>query len=576
MAHNHARSGDDEARLRPMRTLRRVVLAALAVAAVLVAPLPAWGGNATHFDFVHFVAGGTPQIPRDGVPWTEVAIIALDATGQEDDCFDHTVTYSDPDSMVTPSHKFGSFHIIFCPVLGAVDFTFSITPMRPGPHRLTVTDINNPSVRSVIAFDVAPGPARSFELVPSRPSAVLGDGATFTLIARDSLGFQVTDDSNRFYVTTNDGAAIVPSDAALSGGSTTFAVKFGTVGTQSITVTDRDDPTLTATASVSVLKAPHFDIQMMISGTIEAGLPTQILFCAVNDDGSTDTGYRGTVHWTSSDQNADLPIDFALTSTHRGCTSPSVTFTKAGAQTLTLTDTANAAITGTAAFTISGGDATRLAFAGVPSTALAGPLTVTVNVFDAWDNPASSAHVNFACDDPSPSTVVPGMSSFRLDDHGTRQFQFTLPTARVTTCTATSAYVGAAFSESFSVNVVAGGGGGAHFYVSELASPRRPGVPGSVRVTVADGYGNRMASYRSRVHFTSTDRRASLPADYTFTAADAGSHVFTRAVILRSTGRQSITASDVHTPKIKGSQSGIVVTTRRPDSIVTAVLPGPE
>jgi len=81
-------------------------------------------------------------------------------------------------------------------------------------------------------------------------------------------------------------------------------------------------------------------------------------------------------------------------------------------------------------------------------------------------------------------------------------------------------------------------------------------------VTVADGYGNRVGSYRSRVHFASTDPRASLPADYTFTAADSGSHVFD-GVILRTAGRQSVTATDVHTSAVNGSQTGIAVTAGR-------------
>src|SRR5206468_11465026 len=52
------------------------------------------------------------------------------------------------------------------------------------------------------------------------------------------------------------------------------------------------------------------------------------------------------------------------------------------------------------------------------------------------------------------------------------------------------------------------------------------GAPGSLTVTVQDAYGNTVTSYRASIHFTSSDNRASLPADYTFTAGDNGVHTF--------------------------------------------------
>ena len=50
----------------------------------------------------------------------------------------------------------------------------------------------------------------------------------------------------------------------------------------------------------------------------------------------------------------------------------------------------------------------------------------------------------------------------------------------------------------------------------------------NVTVTARDQYGNTATGYRGTVHFTTTDRGAgvTLPADYTFTAADSGMHTF--------------------------------------------------
>ena len=72
-----------------------------------------------------------------------------------------------------------------------------------------------------------------------------------------------------------------------------------------------------------------------------------------------------------------------------------------------------------------------------------------------------------------------------------------------------------------------------------------------------DAYGNRVSGYRGTVHFTSSDAKAKLPANYKFTAADAGTHVFT--VILKTAGTQWVRARDTVTATITGTQIGIVV-----------------
>ena len=52
------------------------------------------------------------------------------------------------------------------------------------------------------------------------------------------------------------------------------------------------------------------------------------------------------------------------------------------------------------------------------------------------------------------------------------------------------------------------------------------GTAGSLTVIAKDAYGNIAPGYRGKVHLTSTDTAATLPPDYTFTAADAGVHSF--------------------------------------------------
>ncbi len=53
---------------------------------------------------------------------------------------------------------------------------------------------------------------------------------------------------------------------------------------------------------------------------------------------------------------------------------------------------------------------------------------------------------------------------------------------------------------------------------------------------------NLVPNYTGAVHFSSTDSQALLPADYTFTPADHGSHAF--VVSLRSPGGRTMRVSD--------------------------------
>ena len=72
-----------------------------------------------------------------------------------------------------------------------------------------------------------------------------------------------------------------------------------------------------------------------------------------------------------------------------------------------------------------------------------------------------------------------------------------------------------------------------------------------------DPFGNTVTGYTGTVGFSSSDAAATLPGNYTFVSADAGSHLF--SATLQTAGVQSISAADVVSPGIAGSQTGITV-----------------
>jgi hypothetical protein len=71
---------------------------------------------------------------------------------------------------------------------------------------------------------------------------------------------------------------------------------------------------------------------------ITAGTGGSFRVTALNSNGSTDTSYTGTVHFTSSDPQAVLPANYTFTATLK----------TAGTQSITATDTANGSIVGSA------------------------------------------------------------------------------------------------------------------------------------------------------------------------------------------------------------------------------------
>jgi uncharacterized protein (TIGR03118 family) len=68
--------------------------------------------------------------------------------------------------------------------------------------------------------------------------------------------------------------------------------------------------------------------------------------------------------------------------------------------------------------------------------------------------------------------------------------------------------------------------------------------PNGMTLAATDAYGNLANGYRGMVHFSSSDSTATLPANYTFTASDAGVHTLVNAVIRRKKGKQTLTVTD--------------------------------
>jgi predicted outer membrane repeat protein len=95
-----------------------------------------------------------------------------------------------------------------------------------------------------------------------------------------------------------------------------------------------------------------------------------------------------------------------------------------------------------------------------------------------------------------------------------------------------------------------------HFVIQQ--SPQvSAGVPFTLGVTVEDDFGTIITGFTGTVSFSSSDVAAVLPANYTFTAADAGFHAF--SATLNTLGTQSITITDA-ADKLVGQSFTKVIT----------------
>ncbi len=83
------------------------------------------------------------------------------------------------------------------------------------------------------------------------------------------------------------------------------------------------------------------------------------------------------------------------------------------------------------------------------------------------------------------------------------------------------------------------------------------GTAFTLTVTALDASGLPATGYRGTVHFTADDGAATLPDDYTFTAADRGTYTVD-GVVLRTAGGQTITATDTAADGLSGAADLIV------------------
>jgi hypothetical protein len=169
--------------------------------------------------------------------------------------------------------------------------------------------------------------------------------------------------------------------------------------------------------------------------------------------------------------------------------------------------------------------AARLSISGAPPSMAAGAVgQLLLTAYDAYGNVATNyrGRVHFSTTDTN-GYVGPD-HTFTAADAGQYWFTIQLITAGARSVTAQDTATSTLQATQTGIAVTPGAA--VYLVISGLPSSLRAGQAGTFTVTAYDVYGNVATGYRGTVYFASGDARAALPANYTFTAADAGRHTF--------------------------------------------------
>ena len=146
---------------------------------------------------------------------------------------------------------------------------------------------------------------------------------------------------------SNDSLAALPADYTYTTtdmGVHTFQVTFNTGGSEFVTLADTANRALNGTADATVTRVPKAVVLSGLGQTVPAGSSQSVTVTVVDANGNPVFNYVGTVVFTSSDGQAELPANYTFLPADQGTHTFAVEFDSGGAQTITVEDVANSSL----------------------------------------------------------------------------------------------------------------------------------------------------------------------------------------------------------------------------------------
>jgi hypothetical protein len=194
---------------------------------------------------------------------------------------------------------------------------------------------------------------------------------------------------------------------------------------QIVTFQDTVNSSLVATTTTAVIPAAASILRVVdFPSTTTAGTAGGVSVTVLDAYGNVVTGYRGTVHLTSSDPQAQLEADHTFTAADNGTYSFGVALKTAGTQSIMATDTTNPALNGMqAGIVVNAAAVSRLVFSGPAEVVRGTPFSFTLTAEDAYGNVASyTGTVHFSSDDTGGLVTLPDDFTFTPGDQSTHTF----------------------------------------------------------------------------------------------------------------------------------------------------------
>jgi hypothetical protein len=399
-------------------------------------------------------------------------------------------------------------------------------------------------------FNITHAPAS--RLVLSGPDSVIATTKhSVTVTVRDPFDNLAEGYVGRVTLTSEDTAASLPEPhdfiAAIDKGQFTFTdVILNTAGPQTLTASSS---TLTSnTLRVEVAPVPPGKLVLTgLPATMKAGESHTVTVEVLDGFDKRDTGYTGTVRFTSTDGKATLPGEYTFDKDgDKGIKTFPVTLVtaRALAHSVTVKDKDKGGLptfTATASTTVTWAELARFVM-DAPGSAKAGdPFTAQVTAVDAYDNTVEdyTGTVGFSSD-PTGATVP---MDYTFTGNGSSVFTFTVKKAGSTTLTVTDAALGKSGSDTVDVSH----GSARHFVMAVTPSgPVTAGTELTVGLTVKDDFGNVATGYTGTVGFASSDTKAILPGPdaTTFATGDDGHKSFSVTLKTAKDVAQTLSVKD--------------------------------
>jgi hypothetical protein len=401
------------------------------------------------------------------------------------------------------------------------------------------------------AFAIRPAAAVRLALSGPVSPVTAGQAPAFTVTAFDAFDNVATGYTGTVRFTSTDAQATVPADATFTvgdAGRLSRPVTLRTQGEQRVSVVDVGQDTLTAEAFATVEPGAAAGFAMTAPETTTAGAGARVSITALDAFGNVATGYTGTIHFSSTDGAASLPADFTFLPGNQGREQFDVILRTAGSREVRVEDVSDPALAAVRTVQVTPHFVESLSLRAQAGPHEAGAtFSVEVVALDAFGNVATGydSSVSFTSSDLRAS--LPGAYTFTPADAGRRVFQgVSLGTAGVQSLIVTD-FAGRESTLELAVEPA----DAARLELVADSTTSVAGAPVGLVLTVRDAFDNVATGYQGTVRFTATDSGATLPADYTFTAADLGVRRFQATLV--TAGNRVLTVTDTVDAALTGT-----------------------